>query len=216
MFELQWAPSLSVSQWWVLLAGKSFRKPSVHFHSSFQQCEWCDSLLGQRDYWDQASPSSMPLAQPAKLAQSVPQAPRCLTEQPTRRTESKEAPGTPLIVHALGGSLASQHEEGPQSLGCPTAPHSALAQRFWGRYICFEALCFWGHHIVQLEIVNFSESVLSTWSVLVLQQGHISKSSNHHNDSRLKHVVNCIQCFSCKFKSFTALVEIPRMEVPAK
>lgn len=56
------------SSWWVLLADKSFRKPSVHFHSSFQQCEWCDSLLGQRDYWDQASPSSMPLAQPAKPA----------------------------------------------------------------------------------------------------------------------------------------------------
>ncbi|CAB1459414.1 unnamed protein product [Pleuronectes platessa] len=61
----------------------------------------------------------MPLAQPAKPSQSVPQAPRCLTEQPTRRTESKEAPGTPLIVHALGGSLASQHEEGPRSQGCP-------------------------------------------------------------------------------------------------
>ena len=119
VFEPHWVPSTSVSQWWAPLAGKSFRKPSVHFHSSFQQCEWCDSLLGQRDYWDQASPSSMPLAQPAKPSQSVPQAPRCLAEQPTRRTESKEAPGTPLIVHALGGSLASQHEEGPRSQGCP-------------------------------------------------------------------------------------------------
>lgn len=141
--------------WWALLADKSFRKPSVHFHSSFQQCEWCDSLLGQRDYWDQASPSSMPLAQPAKPAQSVPQAPRCLAEQPTRHTESKEAPGTPLIVYALGSFLASQREEGPQSQGCPTAPHSALTQRFWGRYICFEAFGFWGHPIVQVEIVNF-------------------------------------------------------------
>lgn len=133
---------ISVSQWWALRAGKSFRKPSVHFHCSFQQCEWCDSLLGQRDYWDQASPSSMPLAQPAKPAQSVTQAPRCRTEQPTRRTESKEAPGTPLIVNALGGSLASQHEEGPQSQSCPSAPHSALTQTFWEWYICSEALHF--------------------------------------------------------------------------
>lgn len=84
----------------------------------------------------------MPLAQPAKPAQSVPQAPRCLIEQPTRRTESKEAPGTPLIVCALGGSLASQHEEGPQSQGCPTAPHSAFTQKYRGRYICFEASGF--------------------------------------------------------------------------
>lgn len=144
---------VSVSQWWALQAGKSFRKPSVHFHSCFQQCEWCDSLLGQRDYWDQASPSSMPLAQPAKPTQSVPWAPRCLTEQPTRRTESKEAPGTPLIVHALGSSPASQHEEGPQSQGCSTAPHSTLTQRFWGRYsVCFEALRFCGCLIVQLAI----------------------------------------------------------------
>lgn len=143
MFELQWVSlCISVSQWWALLAGKSLRKPSVHFHSSFQQCEWCDSLLGQRDYWDQASPSSMPLAQPAKPAQSAPQAPRCLTEQPTRHTESKEAPGTPLIVNALGGSLASQHEEGPQSQSCPNAPRSALTQTFWGWYICSEALGF--------------------------------------------------------------------------
>lgn len=143
---------IAVSQWWVPPAGKSFRKPSVHFHSSFQQCEWCDSLLGHGDYWDQASPSSMPLAQPAKPAQSVPQAPRCLTEQPTRRTESKEALGTPLIVHALGGSLANQHEEGSQSQGCPTAPHSALSQRFWGWYIFFEALQFWSNPGAQMEI----------------------------------------------------------------
>lgn len=133
---------VSVSQWWAPLAGKSSRKPSVHFHSSFQQCQCCDSLLGQRDYWDQASPSSMPLAQSAQPAQSVPQAPRCLTEQPTRRTESKEAPGTLLIVNALGGSLASQHEEGPQSQSCPNAPCSALTQTFWGWYICSEALHF--------------------------------------------------------------------------
>lgn len=103
---------ISVSQWWAVPAGKSFRKPWVHFHSSFQQCECCDSLLGQRDYWDQASPSSTPLAQPATPSQSAPGAPQCLTEQPTRHTESKEAPGTTLIVHALGGSLANQHEEG--------------------------------------------------------------------------------------------------------
>lgn len=143
VFEPHWVHSVSVSQWWALQAGKSFRKPSVHFHSSFQQCEWCDILLGEKDYWDQASPSSVPLAQPAEPTQSVPRATplRCLTEQPTRRTESKEAPGTPLIVHALGSSLASQHEEGLQSQGCPTAPLSALAHRFRGQYsVCFEAL----------------------------------------------------------------------------
>lgn len=39
---------VSVSQWWAPPAGKSFRKPSVHFHSSFQQCECCDSLLGAK------------------------------------------------------------------------------------------------------------------------------------------------------------------------
>lgn len=122
LFELKWAPRPSVSQWWAPPAGKSFRKPSVHFHSCFQQCECCDSLLGLKDYWDQASPSSMPLAQAAKSAQSVPPAPRCLAEQPTRRTESKEAQGNPLIVNALGSSLAKQHEEGPRSQGCPTAP----------------------------------------------------------------------------------------------
>lgn len=158
---------ISVSQWWALLAGKSFRKPSVNFHSSFQQCEWCDSLLGQRDYWDQASPSSMPLAQPA---QSVPPAPWCLTEQPTRRTESKEAPGTPLIVHALGGSLASQHEEGPQSQGCPTAPHSALAQRFWGRYIYCEGWGFCSHPIVQILWIS-----LKAFSIVSASPGSYSK-----------------------------------------
>lgn len=191
--------SSQCSQWWALLAGKSFRKPSVHFHSSFQQCEWCDSLLGQRDYWDQASPSSMPLAQPAKPAQSVPQAPRCLTEQPTRRTESKEAPGTPLIVHALGGSLASQHEEGPQSQGCPTAPHSALAQRFWGRYI--SALRLYVSEavlMVQLEMVNFSAAnTVSTRAAL--EQGHILNCSNDPEHPRLKCVMNSIQCLSRKF-----------------
>lgn len=55
-----------------------------------------------------------------------PEPPRCLPEQPTRRTESKEAPGTPLIVHALGSSLARQPEEGPLSQGFPTAPHSQI------------------------------------------------------------------------------------------
>lgn len=143
-FELKRAPRPSVSQWWAPPAGKSFRKPSVHFHSCFQQCECCDSLLGLKDYWDQAFPSSMPLAQAAKPAQSVPPAPRCLAEQPTRRTESKEAPGNPLIVNALGSSLAKQHEEGPRSQGCPTAPRSALTQRFRGRYICSETLHFPG------------------------------------------------------------------------
>lgn len=88
----------------------------------------------------------MPLAQPAELTQSGPQSPPyprpgCLTEQPTRRTESKEAPGTPLIVHALGSSLASQHEEGLQSQGCPSAPRSALSHGFRGQYsVCFEAV----------------------------------------------------------------------------
>lgn len=93
-----------------------------------------------------------------------PEPPQCLTEQPTRHTESKEAPGTPLIVHALGISLASQHEEGPLSQGCPTAPHSALAQRFRGPYICFEAFFIFEAVPVLLEIVNFSKSLLSTRS----------------------------------------------------
>ncbi len=85
--------------------------------------------------------ASGPASQASPVSSSSPPVP---TEQHTRRTESKEAPGTPLIVHALGGSLASQHEEGPQSQGCPTATHSALAKRLWGRYICFEALHIWG------------------------------------------------------------------------
>ena len=170
MYEPHWVPSMSLSLndelFKQVKASESPRSISILASSSVSgvTASWGKGIIEIKP------PPALCLwpSQPSQPSQLL-EPPRCLTEQPTRRTESKEAPGTPLIVHALGSSLASQHEEGPQSQGCPTAPHSVLTHRFWGRYsICFEALCFCP--MKQLEFLNvFENHLLMTWPLLVLQ-----------------------------------------------
>lgn len=130
---------VSASRRWALLAGKSFRKPSVHFHSCFQQCEWCDSLLGQRDYWDQASPSSMPLAQPAKPAQSVPPAPPVpyrAAHQAHREQRGTRDPSNCPCFGRLSGKPAWRGPPVPRLSHCsPLSPRSEILRTIyllWG------------------------------------------------------------------------------------
>lgn len=83
---------------------------------------------GQRDYWDQASPSSMPLAQPGEPTQSVPQAPPVpyrAAHQAHREQRGTRDPSNCPCFGQLSGKPAWRRPPVPRLSHCsPLSPHS--------------------------------------------------------------------------------------------
>lgn len=119
---------VSVSQRWVLLAGKSFRKPSVHFHSSFQQCEWCDSLLGQGGLLRSGLPwlyAFGPGSQARPVCSSSPPVPYRAAHQAHREQRGTRDPSNCQCFGQLSGNPAWRGPPVPKLSQCsPLNPHS--------------------------------------------------------------------------------------------
>lgn len=158
---------VSVSQWWALRAGKSLRKPSVHFHSSFQQCEWCDSLLGAKGLLRSGLPqlyASGPASQASPVSSSSPPVSYRAAHQAHREQRGTRDPSNCPCFGRLSGNPAWRRPPVPRLSHCsPLSPRSEILRTIyllWGFTFLRQT-----YSTVQLEIVNFCGSLLSTWSV---------------------------------------------------